>query len=414
LNLHGSGEDDHMGRRNLLSSTKKKSKNPEKTDNSREAEKKKNILDGVKAFPGSLKANLEKLGLAQSTYYGWLKRYKADGVEGLKAGAPVSDKTWSQFNKLNKKQEKPVEGEVKTKVEEKLTMTSHKDKDKTKELLFKKFDGETAKKGETAEADDVSETASSCASPPEEPIDKTMKYAIGAFVCVVGILLIASLSNSGKFYFHENNQMVELWQGRFAPMGEKLVTSFSDTKILAELPSQESYTKKQAYGVLFGYLVKQADDILNTGRTPDLKTVRSYLTQATKYATTRSQRQAIHLRMNSINFLVLSGKADLALAKGTVADFEAAKKYLTEAMPFASTDVQKETVTKRMAAIEYAMATNKISKGEKQLALLYRDALNRHLKKAKQYSPEKSEEIDQEIKKIRTWLDEFDKRHVGR
>ena len=197
-------------------------------------------------------------------------------------------------------------------------------------------------------------------------------------------------------------------------MGEKLVTRFSDTKIIEGLPSQESYTKKQAYGVLFDYLVKKADDILNTGRTPDLKTVRSYLTDATKYATSSSQREAIHLRLNSINFLVLSGKADLALAKGTVADFEAAKKYLTEAIPFASTDVQKETVTKRLAAIEYAMATNKISKGEKQLALLYRDALNRHLRKAKEYSPEKSEEIDQEIEKIRSWLDEFDKRHVGK
>jgi hypothetical protein len=335
-------------------------------------------------------------------------------MEGLETGSPVSEKTWRQFNNLKKELGKAVQAEGKSKVEEKRTMTSQKDKDKTKELLFKKFDGEPAKTGETAGAGHDSETASSFSSPPEEPMDKTLKYALGAFACVVGILLIASLSNSSKFYFNENKQMVELWQGRFAPMGEKLVTRFSDTKILEGLPSQESYTKKQAYGALFGYLVKQADDILNTGRTPDLKNVRSYLIQASKFAMSSSQRQAIRLRLNSINFLVLSGKADLALAKGAVADFETAKKYLTEAIPFASTDIQKETVTKRLAAIEYAMATNKISKGEKQLALLYRDALNRHLKKAKEYSPEKSEEIDQEIKKIRSWLDEFDKRHVGR
>jgi DNA-directed RNA polymerase subunit F len=119
-------------------------------------------------------------------------------------------------------------------------------------------------------------------------------------------------------------------------------------------------------------------------------------------------------RLNSIDFLVISGKADLALNKGTMAGFEAAKSYLTEAIPYATTDIQKEIITKRLAAIEYAMASNKISKGEKQLAKLYREALDRHLRRAKQYNPEKSEEIDAEINKIRKWLDEFDKRHVSR
>ena len=71
-------------------------------------------------------------------------------------------------------------------------------------------------------------------------------------------------------------------------------------------------------------------------------------------------------------------------------------------MPKTAPEIKKKALVK------------KISKGEKQLAILYREALYRHLKKAKEYSPEKSEEIDQEIKKIRSWLDEFDNRHVGR
>jgi DNA-directed RNA polymerase subunit F len=120
------------------------------------------------------------------------------------------------------------------------------------------------------------------------------------------------------------------------------------------------------------------------------------------------------MRVNSIDFLVLLGKADFALGKGTVADFEAAKGYLAEAIPFASTDLQKDVLTKRLAAIEYAMAASKISKGEKQLADLYREALDRHLKKAKEYSPENADEIDQEITKIREWLEKFDKEHVGK
>jgi len=408
-----------MGRESLLKSTQKKSQKSKKTDNTREVEKKKAFLDGVQTFPGSIKVNLKNLGLPQSTYYGWQKRYKAKGLEGLDSGAPVSDKVWQRFTELKKKQGKAVQAEGELNLEEKRTMTSQTDKDKMKELLFRKFDEEPAKGGVTPEAGEApggkdSSAAASCSSPPEEPMDKTLKYAIGAFACVLAILLMASFSNSSKFYFKQGKQTVALWQGRFAPMGEKLVASFSDPKIIEGLPRQESYSKKQAYGVLFNHLVEQAEDILNTGQTPDLKTVRIYLANASKYAMSSSDRQAIQLRLKSINFLVLSGKADLALAKGDMADFEAAKKFLAEAIPYASTGVQKETITKRLAAIEYAMATNKISKGEKQLANLYREALTRHLQKAKQYSPEKSEEIDQEIAKIKTWLDEFDKRHVGR
>lgn len=407
-----------MGRKDLLKSTEKKSSAQGLASSSKEAEKKKAILEGVPSFSGSIKANLEKIGLAQSTYYGWSQRYKADGVAGLNAGSPVPEKVWKNFGELKRKQGQRLETDTKSKVEEKRTMTSDKDKDRKKELLFKKFDEEPkpgqAKGGGTAPSDDEPVTTSTCSPVAEEPMNKTLKYAVAAFACVVGVLLIASFSNSSKFYFKHNKQNIELWQGRFAPMGERFVESFADPKMVKGVPVRDAYSKKQAFGVVFNYLVAQADDILNTGRTPDLKNVRSYLRHASKYAVSGSARQAIRLRLNSINFLVLSGKAELALAKGTASDFEAAKKFLTDAIPFASTDVQKDTVTKRLAAIEYAMATNKISKGEKQLAAMYREALNRHLRKAKEYNPEKSKEIDQEIDKIRKWLDEFDRSQVGK
>ncbi len=382
--------------------------------------RKKAVIDGLQGFPGSIKANLEKVGLAQSTYYGWLRQYKAKGIEGLDTGNQVSDSVWKRYGELKKKQQEPVKAESTLTGEEKQTMTSKNDEERTKKLLFKRFDeeasgGETEKKGPES-VQEKTGCASSCSSgdTPKEPMDKTLRYGIGAFACVVAVLLMASLFNTSQFYFKQKEQGVELWQGRFAPMGERLVAGFPSSQMLEGLEQQESYSKKQAFGALFDHLVQQADDALNEGRTPDLKAVRSYLNQASRFATTTATRGAIRMRLNSINFLVLSGKADLALNKGTLSDFDAAKGYLTESIPFASTDIQKEIITKRLAAIEYAMATSKISKGEKELARMYRDALNRHLKKAKAYSPEKSAEIDLEIQKIQTWLDDFDKRHLGK
>jgi hypothetical protein len=409
-----------MSRKSPMKPTSKKPAKPKKAATQDEAERKKAILDGIQRLPGSLKAALEQLGLPKSTYYRWSQRFKADGMDGLKAGAPVSDEVWKQFVDMQKKQGDALPAKSESRVEEKRAMKSEEDKARTKELLFKRFDeGPSQKEAQTAK-EAVGKPATPEARreppytpPPEEPMDKTLKYAIGAFALVLAILLIASFSNSNKFYFKKNEQMVEVWRGRFAPMGEVRVASFSDPKMLEGLPQQASYTKKQACGVLYDYLVGRADDILNTGQTPDLKAAKSYLTHALKYAVSDAQRRGIRMRVNSIDYLVLSQRADIALSKGTRPDFEAARAHLTEAMRFASTDLQKDVLAKRLAAIEYAIATSKINTGEQQLARLYREALNRHLKKAKQYSPEKSKEIDKEIGKIKKWLDEFDRKYVG-
>jgi transposase-like protein len=418
-----------MGRKSLLKSTKKKPVASQKEPGSQDAERKKAILDGVRSSSDSIKAVLKKVGLAESTYYQWLKRYKADGVEGLKAGSPVSETVWKRFAELKKNlgettQGAPDQSDPKLKAEEKQTMKSEKDNEKIRDLLFKKFDGgeKAGKKektvGEGARAAGASDVTDSGSVPadtalPKEPIDKTVKYAIGGFAVVLAVLLMSSFSNTTNFYFRQDGQKVELWQGRFAPMGERLVASFTGEKMPEGLPRKDSYSKNQAYSVLFDYLVQQADDILNLSRTPDLNAVKSFLMEAHKYAVNSAGRRAVQLRLNSINFLVLSGKADMALNRGTITDFEAAKAFLTEAIPYAATDIQKDIITKRLAAIEYAMATNKISHGEKQLAQQYREALDRHLRRAKAFSPEKSEEIDAEIGKITKWLEEFDKQHVG-
>ncbi len=409
-----------MSRKSLLKSTVDNPAKPEKAGTQDEAERKRAILEGVEHFPGPLKAALEELGLSKSTYYRWLQRFKAEGVGGLKGGGSVSDEVWKRFVDMQEKQEKALRAGRKSRAEEKQTMTSEGDEAGIRKLLLKRFDQEPSKKeakpekgGGGALATPEARREPPYTPPPEEPMDKTLKYAIGAFALVVAIVLMASFSNSNKFFFKQKEQMVELWQGRFAPMGEVRVASFSDPKMLQGVPVQTSYTKKQAFGVLHDYLVERADEILTTGETPDLKAAKSYLSHAENYAVSESQQLAIRVRINSINYLVLCGKADIALSKGTRPDFEAAKGYLTEALRFASTDLQKDVLAEKLAAIEYAIATSKISTGEKQLARLYREALNRHLNKAKEYNPEKAKEIDQEIGKIKKWLDEFDRKHVG-
>ena len=66
-------------------------------------------------------------------------------------------------------------------------------------------------------------------------------------------------------------------------MGERLVASFSEPKILEGVPGLEVYTKKQAFGILSDYFVMRANEVLNTGETPDIEKVKSYLSRACDY-----------------------------------------------------------------------------------------------------------------------------------
>ncbi|MES0349149.1 MAG: helix-turn-helix domain-containing protein [Desulfobacteria bacterium] len=413
------------GRKSLLRSTNKTPQKTKAVGVGEESKRKKAVLDAVKRSSAPVKATLEELGLSQSTYYTWLKRYKANGLDGLEIGNPVSDEVWQRFVDLEKSDGK-VSAESKLAIEETQTMTSKQDNEKTRKLLFKRFDGEASKEPKKAAAPATESPPGaaepkavkepplppSSAPPPQEPMDKTFKYAIGAFACVIAILLLVSLSNSSKYYFRQKDRMVQLEQGTFAPMGKKLVASFSDLRILTGIRKQKSYTKKQAYGILSDYFVKRADDILKTGATPDLKAAKSYLARASEYALSDHRRQEAQTRLNRINFLVLLGKGELARSKGTIDGFETAKGHLKQAIPFASTDLEKDMITKNLAAIEYAIAESKISKGEKQLADLYREALDRHLKMAKEYDPAQAKAIDQEIAKIKKWLTEFEGKDV--
>jgi hypothetical protein len=222
-------------------------------------------------------------------------------------GGGVPDKVWKRFSTF-KGAEGASPAERKLKVEGTGDMKSDKDQERIRKLLFKRFDeGPSStpakeKKGtpEPVKAPDKP-SSPTYTPPPEDPMDKMLKYAMVGLAFVIAIVVMASLSNCDNFYFKQKDEMVEMWRGRFAPMGKGMVASFSDPTILEGLPEKSSYTKKEAYGVLSAYFIKQADVMLSAGRTPDLKGAKAYLSQASEYAVSEDTRSAIKERLRSIN-----------------------------------------------------------------------------------------------------------------
>ena len=61
------------------------------------AEKKLDILRAVESSTLSVKETLERLDVPLSTYYRWRKRFRGEGLEGLRDQSPYQGRTWNQI-----------------------------------------------------------------------------------------------------------------------------------------------------------------------------------------------------------------------------------------------------------------------------------------------------------------------------
>ena len=113
-----------------------------------------------------------------------------------------------------------------------------------KELLLKKFDlAEIKAAGEKAAAEKAAaeKAAAEKAAEPEvsvsyeppdsgdtltdDPMEKAMKYLVAAFAVLMALVIGTSMINKNKYYIHATDCALEIWQGRFAPMGEACLIS---------------------------------------------------------------------------------------------------------------------------------------------------------------------------------------------
>jgi transposase-like protein len=125
------------GRKSLLRPTRKKSAKSRAVHVGEGSKRKEAILDAVRRSSASVKDTLKELGLPQSTYYKWLRLYKAKGLDGLETGSPVSDEVWQRFADLEKGQGRLLD-ERTLSIEETQPMTSEQDKEEIRKPLDEK------------------------------------------------------------------------------------------------------------------------------------------------------------------------------------------------------------------------------------------------------------------------------------
>ena len=189
----------------------------------------------------------------------------------------------------------------------------------------------------------------------KDPIVKSMSYGVLALVVMLILVIGASISNNGKYYLVQNNDSVEIWRGRFSPMGKRFEGILHNYQLVDPVKSQ--YSKQEIYPAVFNYYLEKADNLLNQQNPPDFQAIIGHLDEAKAYAVTSELKQAVDTRLNNIHLMTLIYKADVASMKNSAPELKSAIKYLQEAKRFTAEPEQLQSINTKIGIIQNRIDT---------------------------------------------------------
>jgi hypothetical protein len=203
--------------------------------------------------------------------------------------------------------------------------------------------------------------------PPEEepdPMKKMLVYAGAALALIVFLIFVASLQNMRKYYVVERNDAVEVWKGRFSPLGREKLAVLPDVKPPEE--TKEVYARRDVFPMLFTHYIQKADASIEAAGSPDFSKIKSILTQAGAYATSAEDRAIITERLQMITRTILLYKADVAAEKGTIKDLQTAQAHLGRAAALQPDDILANFIQQKMDSIQEQIASLKAGPAPEQ------------------------------------------------
>jgi colicin import membrane protein len=224
---------------------------------------------------------------------------------------------------------------------------SDKEAKRIKKLLLKKRDMATIRaeiKKEAAERKAAEKVAAEKAAVEKAAAEKsaaereaaekaTMKKVIiglaSGFIILVALIFSASSSNNSKYYIKEKAGVLEIWQGRYAPLGEERMMTLPGVPLPEQINAV--YSKTEVFPLIFNYYIDKADAISTMSDTPDYVAIKSYLNEALLFATTGDLRKKAYSRLNDIKFNDLMYKAGVSESRGAISDLDEAMRYLGQA-----------------------------------------------------------------------------------
>lgn len=222
----------------------------------------------------------------------------------------------------------------------------------------KKTSAKATQKIETKDVPKKSSSAdTSAVLPPtnEEPdtMNKMLFYGGGILALFVFLIVAASLQNMGKYEIIDNNGVVEVWKGRFSPIGRDLMISMTGVKPPSQMKA--NYTCEEVYPIVFQYYLNQSDSQMAAAGSPGFEEIKSSLKRAGKFASTTEDRALIDNRLKAIDRTVLIYKADVAAARGTTEGLQTARVYLNKAATLNPDEIESSLIQQKLGSVQKQM-----------------------------------------------------------
>ena len=190
---------------------------------------------------------------------------------------------------------------------------------------------------------------------PSDPVDNTIKIMAAGLAFLILLVVGASFSNSFKYYLKDNQGALEIWKGKFAPLGKKMVIALPGVPVPEDLKTE--YTSGEVYPLAFQYYIDKADALLDVPGIPDFEGIKETLKVALEFGSSSSLRDVAYQRLDNIDRLILTYKADVAASRGTIQDLTAAIGFLQEADKLTKDPAVEERIARKIADHQAVIAT---------------------------------------------------------
>ncbi len=179
---------------------------------------------------------------------------------------------------------------------------------------------------------------------------KTTIFAIVIMLAVlISITLIVSRSNTDNYFIEYKEGAVEVWKGRFSPLGKELFIIMPGAQ--PPNPVKEIYTREEVFPLIAKYYIDKADAVMDVPGLPDFGGMRSYLNKSLSFAITENQKNEARVRLNKIDRMVLIYKADIAINKETMPELKNALEYLKRATLLGPDEIESDLIKRKIDSI---------------------------------------------------------------
>ena len=180
-------------------------------------------------------------------------------------------------------------------------------------------------------------------------MNRPLSSLIAGMAFLMLIIFIISSFNTRHYYINNTDGAIEIWQGKFAPLGKELLITLPGGFPPESMKAK--YTKGEVYPLICNYYLEKSLALLDQAGLPDFEIIKSDLNKAFLYASTKELEDSVTARLDSINLMTLLYKADVAASAGGIPNLKEAKNYLEKARSLDRNKEKNELIEEKMTEV---------------------------------------------------------------